>query len=146
MIETAVIMGVTALAGSFLALSDPLQVEDATPQDAQEVDVEADGADDFFLSELAIFELPPDAPAEELPEGPVVMADECFDNFNPACDVLTILAPEDFDSDEAELSFAYDPHFHETEITVSAEGQAPFSVFVSGVTPEELGPDSLALA
>lgn len=165
MLEALLIMGLTALAGSWLAVSDPMSEDgDAVATDTSDADPSTqelngdwageytsdwddglpdDRAEDDWAGEADIS----DRDMPDLPEPITVLCPEtCLDNFNPDSDVLTIQPPEGFDADEAEVALCYDPHFHETEITVTGPDGDSFSAWVSGVEPEQLGPENMQLA
>lgn len=142
MLEALIIMGLTAAGGGWLATSEFLADEDERDTHVDSVqetehDAPEEEAGDFLASLFDANE--PDAVA-------TCSAGQCLDNFDPASGPLLIQPPVGFDATDAEVSLDYDPHFHETNITVTAPDGESFDLAVSGVTPDDFGPENLMLA
>ena len=139
MLEALIIMGLTAVGGGWIATSEYFDGDDSSEEATG-----LPGAEEEPLEEtedLLTLIFGEDVP----PTADTCKPGQCLDNFDPAIGPLLIELPDGFDPDGAEADLEYDPHFHETEITVTNAAGDSFTTSVSGITPDDLGPENLSL-
>lgn len=144
MLEALIIMGLTAAGGAWMVTSDATDPDEGASQDAAVNHAEPMMAQDLGdETEDLLTLIFGDTPVGG--EG-LCIAGQCLDNFDPEAGPLLIEPPQGFDAEHADVDLVYDPHFHQTDITVTAPDGSSFVTAVSGVTPDALGPENVMLA